>query len=68
MTVSMAQKYECPCGSVVLDRKRHEKGTKKHRAWKRRNNQSLTMTRKGKKRKQIDQGTQTTASVLSAHT
>jgi len=68
--VSIAQQYECPCGSVVLDRKRHEKGTKKHRAWKRSNTQSraMTMTRKGKQTKKNDQGTQTAASELSAHT
>ena len=70
MPVSMTQKYECPCGSVVLDRRRHEQGTKKHRAWKRSNNQSLprTMARKREKREKNDQGTQTTTSELSEHT
>jgi hypothetical protein len=34
MTVAKV-KYECPCGSIVLNRERHERATKKHKAWKR---------------------------------
>lgn len=30
-------KYECSCGSIVLNRERHEKATKKHKAWERSN-------------------------------
>ena len=38
IAVTTVKKYECPCGSIVLNRERHETATKKHRAWKRRTN------------------------------